>query len=119
MVAAAALLGLSARAAPPEGAQPVQVGSKRFTESYLLGAIVRETLAVAGVQAEHRPGLGNTAVLERSLASGAIDVYPEYTGTIAPLASERSSTAVLPSPGRCSACTPATASVSRTMAPSR
>ena len=83
MVAAAALLGLSARAAPPEGAQPVQVGSKRFTESYLLGAIVRETLAVAGVQAEHRPGLGNTAVLERSLASGAIDVYPEYTGTIA------------------------------------
>lgn len=68
--------------AAPTAPQAVQVGSKRFTESYLLGAIVRETLAAAGVPAVHRPGLGNTAVLERSLANGAIDVYPEYTGTI-------------------------------------
>jgi osmoprotectant transport system permease protein len=87
LLAAAPLLAL----APPLRAAPdaarsapaaVQVGSKRFTESYLLGAIVRETLAAAGVPAVHRPGLGNTAVLERSLASGAIDVYPEYSGTI-------------------------------------
>jgi osmoprotectant transport system permease protein len=63
-------------------AAPVQVGSKRFTESYVLGAIVAETLTRAGVPAEHRPGLGNTAVLEQALASGGIDVYPEYTGTI-------------------------------------
>jgi len=84
LIAAATLLpSLVALAAPPEGTRPVQVGSKRFTESYLLGAIVRETLVAAGVPAENRPGLGNTAVLERSLASGAIDVYPEYTGTIA------------------------------------
>lgn len=87
LLAAAPLLALApaARAAPdaaPAGPAAVQVGSKRFTESYLLGAIVRETLAAAGVPAVHRPGLGNTAVLERSLASGAIDVYPEYTGTI-------------------------------------
>jgi osmoprotectant transport system permease protein len=63
-------------------AAPVQVGSKRFTESYLLGAIVTETLRRAGIAAEHRPGLGNTAVLEQALAAGSIDVYPEYTGTI-------------------------------------
>lgn len=63
-------------------AAPVQVGSKRFTESYLLGAIATETLQRAGVAAEHRPGLGNTAVLEQALAAGSIDVYPEYTGTI-------------------------------------
>jgi osmoprotectant transport system permease protein len=83
LVAAALLPPLDVWAAPAESARPVQVGSKRFTESYLLGAIVRETLVSAGVPAEHRPGMGNTAVLERSLASGAIDVYPEYTGTIA------------------------------------
>ena len=71
--------GGGALAAKPK---PVQVGSKRFTESYILGAIVTESLAMAGVAAEHRPGLGNTAVLEQALASGGIDVYPEYTGTI-------------------------------------
>lgn len=63
-------------------AAPVQVGSKRFTESYVLGEIVAQTLQRAGVAAEHRPGLGNTAVLEQALASGAIDVYPEYSGTV-------------------------------------
>jgi osmoprotectant transport system permease protein len=59
------------------------VGSKRFTENYLLGELVTQSLQRAGVAAEHRQGLGNTAILERALASGAVDVYPEYTGTIA------------------------------------
>ncbi len=63
-------------------AEPVAVGSKRFTESYVLGEIVRQTLERAGVPAEHRQGLGNTAILEQALAGGQIDVYPEYTGTI-------------------------------------
>jgi osmoprotectant transport system permease protein len=35
------------------------------------------------VQGEHKPGLGNTAILYEALKNGAIDVYPEYTGTIA------------------------------------
>jgi osmoprotectant transport system permease protein len=55
-----------------------KVGSKRFTESYILGEILAQS---AG--AEHKPGLGNTAILYEALRSGAIDVYPEYTGTIA------------------------------------
>ena len=59
-------------------AQAVKVGSKRFTESYILG----ETLARAA-GGEHRAGLGNTAILYEALRSGGIDVYPEYTGTIA------------------------------------
>ena len=77
-------LGLfPAGAAPPSSpATPLVVGSKRFTESYILGEIVRLTLAGAGVPAEHKPGLGNTGILEQALASGAVDVYPEYTGTI-------------------------------------
>ena len=62
--------------------KPLVVGSKRFTESYILGELVRQTLQQAGVQAIHKPGLGNTGVLEQALASGAVDVYPEYTGTI-------------------------------------
>src|SRR4051812_34122305 len=57
------------------------VGSKRFTESYILGEILRQTAARAGA-AEHREGLGNTAVVLAALKAGAIDVYPEYLGTI-------------------------------------
>ena len=59
-------------------AQSLTVGSKRFTESYVLGEIVAQT---AG--ATHKPGLGNTAILLEALKSGAVDLYPEYTGTIA------------------------------------
>lgn len=63
-------------------AAPLVVGSKRFTESYVLGEIVTQTLAAQGVAAAHRQGLGNTGILEQALASGAVDIYPEYTGTI-------------------------------------
>jgi len=65
-----------------QAVSPVVVGSKRFTESYVLGEVVRQQLLQAGVAATHKPGLGNTAILEQALASGAVDVYPEYTGTI-------------------------------------
>nr|WP_235537650.1 glycine betaine ABC transporter substrate-binding protein [Pelomonas sp. Root1217] len=60
----------------------LQVGSKRFTESYLLGEIVTQTLNGQGIAAEHRQGLGNTAILAAALQRGQIDLYPEYTGTI-------------------------------------
>jgi osmoprotectant transport system permease protein len=61
----------------------LKVGSKRFTESYVLGEVIAQTAAASGAQSEHRPGLGNTAILFAALKSGAIDVYPDYTGTIA------------------------------------
>src|SRR6267142_2023157 len=57
---------------------PVRVGSKRFTESYILGEILAR--ATGG---QHKPGLGNTGIVLSALKAGAIDVYPEYTGTIA------------------------------------
>lgn len=63
-------------------AEPVAVGSKRFTESYVLGEIVTQTLQAAGVPAMHRQGLGNTAIVEQALMRGEVQVYPEYTGTI-------------------------------------
>ncbi|NQW69421.1 MAG: amino acid ABC transporter permease, partial [Betaproteobacteria bacterium] len=60
----------------------IVVGSKRFTESYILGEILNLTLRDAGVQAVHRQGLGNTAIVTQALTTGQIDIYPEYTGTI-------------------------------------
>jgi osmoprotectant transport system permease protein len=61
----------------------VSVGSKRFTESYILGEIIAQRVQAGGTPATHRQGLGNTAILFSALKSGAIDVYPEYTGTLA------------------------------------
>jgi len=64
--------------------EPIQVGSKRFTESYILGEILAQTVnATSAGKAVHQRGLGNTGILFAALESGAIDVYPEYTGTIA------------------------------------
>ena len=62
----------------------LNVGSKRFTESYILGEIVKQTAQAAGeATATHQQGLGNTAIVLNALTTGAIDIYPEYTGTIA------------------------------------
>lgn len=61
--------------------QVMHIGSKRFTESYILGEILLKT-AAPFVKAEHHQGLGNTAVVLAALQAGSIDVYPEYTGTI-------------------------------------
>jgi osmoprotectant transport system permease protein len=62
---------------------PLRIGSKRFTESYILAEVVRETVAKAGGTAVHKPGLGNTGIVFAALRADAIDVYPEYTGTVA------------------------------------
>jgi osmoprotectant transport system substrate-binding protein/osmoprotectant transport system permease protein len=61
---------------------PVIIGSKKFTESYVLGEIAKRTLTDAGITAEHRQGMGGTIILWQALRDGQIDVYPEYTGTI-------------------------------------
>lgn len=70
----------SVNAQPSES--KVTVGSKRFTESYVLGEIINLSLRDAGVQSIHRQGLGNTAIVVKALTTGQIDIYPEYTGTI-------------------------------------
>ena len=60
----------------------LKVGSKRFTESYILGEIIKQS-AAPHVAAQHRQGLGNTAIVLAALQAGSIDVYAEYMGTIA------------------------------------
>ena len=75
------LLGmLLVAAGAAAGDEVLRVGSKRFTESYILGEIIAQS--VPG-RAEHRPGLGNTGIVYAALKAGSIDLYPEYSGTIA------------------------------------
>ena len=82
MKQAAVLLALAAAAAAAQ-AEPLVVGSKRFTESYILGELIAQTARAAGAEVEFRPGMGGTKILYEALRTGAIDLYPEYTGTIA------------------------------------
>jgi osmoprotectant transport system permease protein len=78
---AAALLLLAACTAAQ--AEPLKVGSKRFTESYILGELIAQTARAAGAEVDFRPGMGGTAILYEAVRTGAIDLYPEYTGTLA------------------------------------
>ncbi|HEV3409000.1 MAG TPA: glycine betaine ABC transporter substrate-binding protein [Chthoniobacterales bacterium] len=64
-------------------AEPLVIGSKRFTESYVLAEIAKRSLEDRGLTVEHRQGMGGTIILWEALRTGAIHIYPEYTGTIA------------------------------------
>ena len=60
----------------------VQVGSKAFTESVIVGEIAAQIERAAGNETTHRRELGGSRLLWDALVAGRIDVYPEYTGTI-------------------------------------
>ena len=82
-IAGGALLALVACAEARAESPIVRVGSKSFTESYILAEIVAQLIDETGeARAERRQGLGGTGILYGALANGDIDIYPEYTGTI-------------------------------------
>ncbi|MBI2771339.1 MAG: ABC transporter permease subunit [Burkholderiales bacterium] len=69
---------------PALAADTLRIGSKRFTESYILAHLMAQ-VARPGMDSapEVKQGLGNTAIVYEALRSGSIDMYPEYAGTIA------------------------------------
>jgi osmoprotectant transport system permease protein len=77
--------GAARLGAPPRsrgGADRVIVGSKNFEESRLLGEMFAQLIeARTWLRVERRLGLAGTQICFEALKSGAIDVYPEYTGT--------------------------------------
>ena len=79
-----AVVALSAFAASAAADAPrVVVGSKAFPESWILGELLAARARAAGADpVEHRSNLGGTEIVLQALESGAIDAYPEYTGTI-------------------------------------
>lgn len=60
---------------------PVVIASKPFGESFLLAEMFAQLVESRGIPVERRPGLGATEIAFQALRTGAIDVYPEYTGT--------------------------------------
>ncbi len=59
----------------------IAVGSKNFTEQYVLGEIYAQTLEALGYNVRRRLNLGSEQVAYKALKGGSIAMYPEYTGT--------------------------------------
>ncbi|MBK8315384.1 MAG: hypothetical protein IPL01_15760 [Acidobacteria bacterium] len=60
----------------------IAVGSKHFNEGYILSEIISQLLESNGYRVERKYNLGGTTIAFEALLNRAIDIYPEYTGTI-------------------------------------
>lgn len=83
-------------------ASTIRVGSKNFTESFVIAEIYAQALEAAGFRVERLFNLGSTQIAMAAMGRGNIDLYPEYTGTalidvlhLAPIANPRTAYAVV------------------------
>ena len=66
----------------PSHGNRIVVGSKNFTESFILGELIAQQIeAHAHLKVERRFYLAGTYISQQAILAGRIDVYPEYTGT--------------------------------------
>jgi glycine betaine/choline ABC-type transport system substrate-binding protein len=63
------------------GSKTVTIGSKNFTEEFILGQIYAQALKAAGYNVKTQLNLGSEQIALRAVKSGQVDAYPEYTGT--------------------------------------
>ncbi|MGC1760768.1 MAG: glycine betaine ABC transporter substrate-binding protein [Candidatus Cybelea sp.] len=84
------------------GGSRVRVGSKNFTESFVIAEIYAQALEAAGMRVERLFNLGSTQIAIAAMHRGNVDLYPEYTGTalidvlhLAPIADPREAYAVV------------------------
>ncbi len=82
LIAFALLLLLLGLAPLPRRAAQARIGSKKFTESVVLGEMLRLLAEESKLEVAHYREFGGTRIVFDALAAGEIDVYPEYTGTI-------------------------------------
>ncbi len=82
LIALTAVLLIAGLAPLPHRVVQLRVGSKKFTESVILGEMMRLLAERAGLDVAHYREFGGTRIVFDALAAGEIDVYPEYTGTI-------------------------------------
>jgi osmoprotectant transport system substrate-binding protein len=62
-------------------ATTVVIGTKNFTEEYILGELYKQALEAKGYEVELKKNIGSTEIIDKALTSGEINFYPEYTGT--------------------------------------
>ena len=86
--AAALLAGCGSGSDKPKAAgkpaKPVvRLGTKNFTESFVLGELYGQALRAKGFPVTIKENVGGSEVIDKAMLAGAIDVYPEYIGVIA------------------------------------
>ncbi len=64
-------------------AQPIRVGAKHFNEGYIISEIISQLLESKGYEVTRTFNLGGTLVCFEALRNNEIDLYPEYSGTLA------------------------------------
>ena len=57
---------------------PVRIGTKNFTEQYILGELYKQALELKGFTVELKEDIGSSEIIHRALDGGALDMYPEY-----------------------------------------
>src|SRR4051812_11084322 len=65
---------------PGSGKPAVAIGTKDFTEEFVLGQLYRQALEAKGYKVNYKENIGATEIIDKALTSGQIDAYPEYTG---------------------------------------
>jgi osmoprotectant transport system substrate-binding protein len=76
--------------AQPQGDELVlTLGTKNFTEAFIIGELYRQALRSQSVNVKLRKDIGPTEVIDKELQSGAIDAYPEYLGVAVTVAAGR------------------------------
>src|SRR5918999_1762494 len=76
--------------AQPQGDELVlTLGTKDFTEAFIVGELYRHALRSKSINVKLRKDIGPTEVIDKELESGAIDAYPEYLGVAVTVAAGR------------------------------
>ncbi len=65
---------------PGEGKPGVTIGTKDFTEEFVLGNLYAQALEAQGYKVTLKENIGSTEIIDKALTSNEIDGYPEYTG---------------------------------------
>jgi osmoprotectant transport system substrate-binding protein len=79
--------GASSGGQPGQGKPTVTIGTKDFTEEFVLGQLYTQALEAKGYKVNLKSNIGATEITDKALTSGKIDAYPEYTGeTVATVA---------------------------------
>jgi osmoprotectant transport system substrate-binding protein len=64
-------------------APTITVGTKNFTEAYVLGQLYKQALEAKGFKVAYKENIGSSELIDTALTSGKINFYPEYTGVLA------------------------------------
>src|SRR3954471_6718142 len=60
----------------------ITIGTKNFTEQYILGELYAQTLRRAGFRVNLKSDIGSSEIIDKALTAGSLDMYPEYTGVL-------------------------------------